>query len=275
MITPNCLRALYSLPGDGLLSGIFGGGGGGEKKSSYGIVEYTPQAYNGADLDAFFKNYSKVSVGKRPTTVSIDGGVVQTTQIGFAFNGESNLDLVYPMSLLGPKQEITLYQVGDLVEGASFNNFLDALDGSYCTFEGGDDLSQDSFYPDPQIGGYKGPQNCGAAKRADIISTSYGYNEADLSYAYASRQCAEYGKLGMMGITVLFSSGDFGVAGNGGVCLTPDGEQEIGAKRFNPSFPGGCAWVTSVGATQINNGSSVWDEESACERVIYSGGVSC
>jgi hypothetical protein len=41
------------------------------------------------------------------------------------------------MSLVYP-QKVTLYQVGDYLEGASFNNFLDALDGSYCTYMGGD-----------------------------------------------------------------------------------------------------------------------------------------
>ena len=40
--------------------------------------------------------------------------------------------------------------------GASFNNFLDAIDGSYCTFEGGDDPHADEIYPDPAPGGYKG-----------------------------------------------------------------------------------------------------------------------
>ncbi len=39
--------------------------------------------------------------------------------------------------------------------GASFNNFLDGIDGSYCTYEGGDDPSQDGIYPDP-YGGYQG-----------------------------------------------------------------------------------------------------------------------
>jgi len=55
---------------------------------------------------------------------------------------------------------VTLYQVGDLIEGASFNNFLDAIDGSYCTYEGGDDPTQDSIYPDPSGPGYEGPENC-------------------------------------------------------------------------------------------------------------------
>jgi len=31
---------------------------------------------------------------------------------------------------------------------SSFNNFLDALDVSYCKFEGGDDPFQDSSYLD-------------------------------------------------------------------------------------------------------------------------------
>lgn len=57
-----------------------------------------------------------------------------------------------------------------------------------------------------------------------VISTSYGYNEADLSPFYAERQCVEYAKLGLMGITVLFSSGDFGVAGTYSSCLNPDGK---------------------------------------------------
>ncbi len=47
-------------------------------------------------------------------------------------------------------QQVTLYQVGDLANGGSFNNFLDAIDGSYCTFEGGDskDLKIDGQCPD-------------------------------------------------------------------------------------------------------------------------------
>jgi hypothetical protein len=58
-----------------------------------------------------------------PQLVSIDGGVVQTEQTGFVYNGESNLDIGYAQALVG-KQNITLYQVGDPIQGASFNNFL-------------------------------------------------------------------------------------------------------------------------------------------------------
>lgn len=44
-------------------------------------------------------------------------------------------------------------------------------------------------------------------------------------------------KLGLMGVTVLYSSGDTGVAGRGNLCLTPDGQQTTSGKIFNPKFP--------------------------------------
>lgn len=88
-------------------------------------------------LDMFFGNFRHASsfyahaqtlipspfspslVGTEPTLVSIDGGVVQTTNQSFDLNGESNLDLQYAMALVDP-QPITLYQVGDLEEGMYF-----------------------------------------------------------------------------------------------------------------------------------------------------------
>lgn len=81
----------------------------------------------------------------------------------------------------------------------------------------------------------------------------------------------------MQGTTVLYSSGDYGVAGNGGKCCTQAGcaggtYNSGGSGTFNPSFPGTCPYVTSVGATQIVPGASVTAPEEACETVIYSGG---
>lgn len=274
-ITPICLKALYEYPGIRDLA----------KNNSYGIVEYTPQAYVPSDLDMFFRNYSPQLVGDRPIFDSIDGGVVQQTNMSFDFNGESDLDLEYGMTLSYP-QQVTLYQAGDLVESASFNNFLDAIDGSYCTYDGGDDPTEDAVYPDPYPGGYKGPENCGGYAATNVISTSYSYNEEDLTAFYEMRQCHEYMKLGMMGVTVLYSSGDYGVAGNGGECIAPGSIAGPNATytngtsgKFNPSFPGTCPYITSVGATQVKYNTSVVKDiatgvqpEMACETVIYSGG---
>lgn len=195
-ITPDCLRALYNFT-TGTLN-----------ESSYGIVEYGYQSYLPDDLDLFFTNFSTEQVGARPLLDSVDGGEPQSLIQAFAYNGESDLDLEYAMTLSYP-QQVTLFQVGDGEEGASFNNFLDAIDGSYCTYDGGDDPDQDGTYPDTKIGGYK-YKDCGNYTAPSVISTSYGYNEADLTISYAERQCYEYMKLGLQGVTVLYSSGDDG-----------------------------------------------------------------
>lgn len=142
-ITPICLQTLYNVHYKPIAT----------HKNTFGIVEFTPQAFLQADLgeslriqsgstlsdyhppDMFFHNFSATQVGQKPQLVSIDGGVAQTVNQSFDFNGESDLDLEYGMALTNP-QPITLLQTGDLVEGAGFDNWLDAIDASFCTFEG-------------------------------------------------------------------------------------------------------------------------------------------
>jgi len=124
----------------------------------------------------------------------------------------------------------------------------------------GANYSSDAIYPDTEAGGYTGAENCGTITPASVISTSYGYNEADLTAAYEIRQCNEYMKLGLAGTTFLYSSGDYGVAGNGGECCTKaqcaGGTYNSGSSgTFNPSFPATCPYVTAVGATQIKPNS--------------------
>ncbi|KAH9848040.1 subtilisin-like protein [Lenzites betulinus] len=258
VITLNCLRVLYDFVYTPIST----------SKNTIGIVEYTPESHIPSDLDVFFANYSKSQIGERPKLVPIDGGVL--VEGGDPF--ESSLDLQYALGLIGSKkQEVQLYQVGDDVEGASFNNLLNGLDAAYCTFEGGDDPTQDGIYPDTAPGGYK-KDDCGTVKPAAVISTSYGYQEADLTPFYERRQCAEYGKLSLTGVTFIYSSGDAGVGGRNDVCLDEDGNQVIGGTIFSPTFPGGCPYVTSVGATQVVPGHKVTDPESAVFQRFPSGG---
>ncbi|KAF9561787.1 subtilisin-like protein [Agrocybe pediades] len=260
-ITPQCLRSLYSIDYKPLSA----------KENSFGVVAFTPQSYVPSDLDLFFKNFPSSQVGARPKTVLIDGAVVKSSPQSFALNGESDLDLEYAMSLTYP-QTVTLLQTGDEVEGAGFDNWLDAVDGSFCKYKGGDDPSQDGIYPDTLPGGYRGKASCGIVAPPHVVSVSYIQDEYTVTPAFANRQCYEYGKLGMMGTTVFHSSGDNGVAGNGGVCLNSKHQPASGGTVFNPGFPVSCPYVTAVGATQINPGKTVNDPEGACEQVIYSGG---
>ncbi|KJA26189.1 hypothetical protein HYPSUDRAFT_63917 [Hypholoma sublateritium FD-334 SS-4] len=257
-ITLACLRALYKIDYTPVSTHV----------NTFGIVELTPQAFLPGDLDLFFKNFVPSLIGVRPTPVLIDGAVVQNTSQSFNSNGESSLDLEYGMGLTAP-QPIILLQTGDLVEGGRFDNWLDAVDGSFCTFEGGDVPGEDGIYPD-SIGS---PQSCGIIKPPNVISTSYSQDEATATLAYAVRQCTEYAKLGMLGTTVIYSSGDNGVGGRNNVCLdVHDNEDPTNGTTFNPRFPAACPFLTAVGATQVNPGSTVDDPEGACEQVIFSGG---
>lgn len=248
---------------------------------AFGIAEYAPQTYVASDLDMFFNSYSPKQVGSRPTLVSVAGGAVYNGPAqGFNYDGESNLDLSYAMALVGTGIPVTLYQAGTPTYGASFNTLLDAIDGSYCGVDG--DVSTTCA------------QN---APRPNVLSTSYSYNEGDLTPLYEQRQCQEYAKLGLMGTTVLYSSGDYGVGGAGGTCYIAgtskfffyvsdekifqfffffvlDNRYSGGGQqqRFNPAFPSTCPYVTSVGATQLKAGNLVTgiNPEQACDQVIYS-----
>ncbi|KAL8286786.1 hypothetical protein RQP46_004314 [Phenoliferia psychrophenolica] len=245
------------------LEALYGYGGYTQKATmlnSYGIVEYTPQSFSPQDLDMFFKQYRPDLVGKRPDVHTLLAGFVVPFPTEATLNAESDLDLEYAMS------------VG--FQG-SFNNFLDGLDASYCTYEGGDDLQAGDM---PYTLGGLLPGQCGALPFSAVISTSYGSDEYGSTAAYQQRQCYEYGKLGMQGTTFLYSSGDYGVAGNGGACYDKASKQtSTSGTTFNPSFPGGCPYVTSVGATQTKVGADLVNDagnaEEACEASLTSHSI--
>lgn len=83
------------------------------------------------------------------------------------------------------------------------------------------------------------------------ISTSYGDDEQTVPEDYARRVCNDFAQLGARGVTLLFSSGDGGAGGiagnNATACVSNDGKNTF---KFLPSFPAGCPYVTTVGATQ-------------------------
>jgi tripeptidyl-peptidase I len=69
-------------------------------RSSYAVVEYTPQAYLQPDLDLFFSALvPQIANGTGPIIDLIDGADVQTEFQDFGENGESDLDLEYSIAL--------------------------------------------------------------------------------------------------------------------------------------------------------------------------------
>ncbi|KAJ9220584.1 hypothetical protein DTO271D3_4637 [Paecilomyces variotii] len=270
-ITPECIQAMYNITvGDKATPG-----------NELGIFEDLGDVYSQTDLNLFFTTlYPKIPYGTHPTLNAIDGA--QAPESVTSAGPESDLDFQISYPIIWPQNSI-LFQTDDPVYESNYtftgflNNFLDAIDGSYCTYSaygetGNSDL--DPPYPDPAPGGYKGQLQCGVYKPTNVISISYGGAEADLPISYQRRQCNEFMKLGLQGVSVVVASGDSGVAGRGGDptpsnCLGEDGTV------FAPDFPATCPYVTAVGATYLPlGGSAEKDEEVAVTRFPSGGGFS-
>ncbi|KAE8366529.1 peptidase S8/S53 domain-containing protein [Aspergillus caelatus] len=255
-ITPDCIRALYKIPSARAAP---------HPNNSLGIFE-EGDFYAQEDLDLFFKTFAKnIPQGTHPIPAFIDGAEAPVP-VGEA-GGESDLDFELAYPIVHP-QSITLYQTDDANWASNttgfLNTFLDALDGSYCTYcaygECGNDPSLDPVYPDD--GGYDGKLMCGVFKPTNVISVSYGEQEVDLPANYQQRQCMEFLKLGLQGVSVLFASGDNGVAGPPGDHGSVNGCLNNGTV-FSPAFPNSCPYITNVGATKVYPGHTVSQPESA------------
>jgi tripeptidyl-peptidase-1 len=169
----------------------------------------------------------------------------------------------------------------------SFNEWLDAVDGSYCTSDGGDDFTYDPTIPNPFPGGLT-EHTCGIIQPPNVVSNSQADHEYRFSQFYLQRQCNEFAKLGLMGVTIIYSAGNAGVSGaQSGVCLDQNGmrrplprhqsteflpgSMNRNATKFNPAWPASCPWVTAVGGTQVKANTSVSDlsaEEVWNEEII-------
>ncbi|KAH6616788.1 peptidase S8/S53 domain-containing protein [Boeremia exigua] len=231
--SPKCIRELYQIdidqpaaPNNSL--GIYGSG----------------DAYEAADLPNFFSQFANFIPNDTHPTVDIVNGAPAVPGVSFA--GEQILDLSMAYPIVYP-QNVHIFQM----PGASYdtglgNNFLDAVDASYCTFDGGDDPTLDPQYP--QFMGYQGPAMCGTYNITNVLSISFATDESHLGARYVRRQCTQWMKMALQGVSVLVSSGDRGVQGNQGCQFL----EAAKGGAFNPLFPGVCPYVTTVGATQVN-----------------------
>ena len=254
-ITPTCIRALYDIP---LPSQDVAG-------NDLGVFE-EGDVYAQQDLNLFFEHYAPfVPDGTHPTLNSINGATAPVPPGSPSNTGESDIDLDLGFSLLYP-QGIQLYQVG--FPAAAFNGtqayeiqltfltpFFDAIDGTFCT--NGD--KEHSF-------------ECGGVQLTNVLTASYSSPEVDETLKSAVRTCNEIMKLSLQGHTILFSSGDYGVASHPQYLQTdgciPRSLNISGRDNgpiFSPQFPGNCPYVLSVGGTQLNSNDTVYDPESVMQ----------
>ncbi|KAK9420506.1 putative Peptidase S8/S53 domain-containing protein [Seiridium unicorne] len=252
--TPACIRELYEIPLGTTAA----------PNNSLGIFGFG-DAYNQADLDNFWSQYAEfIPNGTAPKVNSINGA----TAPGRELDGEELLDLQMAYPIAWP-QEVEIFQTPDNNAGGLGNDFLDAVDPDYCTFDGGDDPLYDPTYP--QFQGYQGPAMCGTYNVTNVVSISFALDESSLTQHYVQRQCNEWMKLALRGVTVLVASGDRGVMGQLGCLLNPENDT---AAAFNPLFPSSCPYVTTVGATQVNFTETDYQEVAVYDpkHNYYSGG---
>jgi tripeptidyl-peptidase I len=108
-------------------------------------------------------------------------------------------------------------------------------------------------YPNPYwAAGYKGKRMCGVYRPTNVVVIPYSPAEASWPDAYLKRQCNEFLKLSLRGITVVAPSGDTGVSGGGGCNGYPAKAKRFDQAIFRPLTPATCPYVLAVGATTWN-----------------------
>ncbi|KAF5321996.1 hypothetical protein D9619_000563 [Psilocybe cf. subviscida] len=217
-ITITCLQQLYNL-GNYTASN--------NPENSVGITGFLEQYANLQDLQSFYAAYRPEAVNSSFAFKAVAGGI--NNQTLSAAGAEANLDVQYAFGLSYPVPATFYSTAGrppfksDIRTPTNTNEpYAEWLD--YV-------LEQES----PPLS----------------ISTSYGDDEQTVPKSYAIRVCAQIAQLGVRGVSVIFSSGDYGVGdGNSDPetqeCMTNDGRN---VTRFIPVFPASCPFVTSVGGT--------------------------
>ncbi|KAL4903035.1 hypothetical protein BDW74DRAFT_157321 [Aspergillus multicolor] len=262
VMTPACVQVMYQIP-----NGTTATPG-----NEFGIYSTMDDAYAQEDLDLFFSSFTKhIPNGTHPKVNGINGGFAPTPYLNSS-GPESTLDLEMSYPYIWPQNAI-VFQIDDpkwFENGTDapytgiFNNFLDGIDGSYCN-PAEEDL--DLPYPNPAPGGYKGPKQCGVYKPTNVISISWGNGESRLPIRYLRRQCQEWMKLGLQGVSVVSASSDDGVMGEG--CLGED------RKIFGPVYSPSCPYITVVGGTYLPAGANPYDgEEFAVDASLTIGNYS-
>ncbi|KAJ7491014.1 subtilisin-like protein [Mycena latifolia] len=199
-ITPTCLQSMYQIPTTAATN----------KTGKIGVAGFDDQFANQADLTQFLKaQRPDMSSTTAFTLTSVDGGTNSQTRSQAGV--EANLDIQYTVGL-ATGVPVTFVSVGETTKDGADEGFLDIITA----------LIAETAPP-------------------QVLTTSYGFNtEADLSKTLTFAMCDSYMQLAARGVSILFASGDGGVAATPGETCTN--------KPFLPTFPT-CPFVTLVGAT--------------------------
>lgn len=139
----------------------------------------------------------------------------------------SALPIIYP-------QNLTLFEVekpGHVPWGLNyFNRSLDAIDGSYCTYEERANSTTKGGRP-----------QCGVFKPTNVISLLWADAETHSTRVWLERHRNKYLKLGLQGVSLFFASGDEGISAVNEENLDPNLCSNPSVPPvFLASWPSGC-----------------------------------
>ncbi|KAH9035433.1 subtilisin-like protein [Lactarius hengduanensis] len=175
-----------------------------------GVAGFLGDYPNPDDLRQFMNEYRFDATSATYSVVQVKGGGYDPSNPTV----EANLNIQYTSAIAYPTPHIFYSTGGWDPYGDGFINWLDYALGQWSV-----------------------PQT---------ISMPYSMPEYTVPRDYATYVCSLFARLGVRGVSVLFSSGNEGVGS--GNCLFRDssGNSRV---QFLPTFPSTCPWVTSVGGT--------------------------
>ncbi|KAF8190227.1 family S53 protease [Mycena galopus ATCC 62051] len=178
-----------------------------EISNTIAVAGFIEQYANAADLKTFLKDFrTDMSSSTTFTLSTLDGG--SNPQSSSDAGIEANLDVQYTVGI-ATGVPVFFVSVGEDYQDGDLEGFLDIVNF----------LSAEDDVP-------------------NVMTTSYGENETDMSKALAFKLCEAYAAFGARGTSILFASGDGGV----------EGGQAQTCKTYQAAFPAGCPYLTGVGS---------------------------
>lgn len=205
MVTPDFLRELYNV-GDALAVN--------NPKNVIAVSGYLGQYASNEDLSEWISQFQSQDKSNTFSTIGLNHSTNDPSQPG----AEASLDIDYAVGF--PNATGVFISTG----------------GEAPSLPDGDAPSQN----EPYLAQLEYLLKLSSSELPTVLSTSYGEPEATVPTDYLENICSKFMQLSHRGVSVIFSSGDFGV----GETCTVDGKIQ-----FQPIFPAACPYVTSVGAT--------------------------
>ncbi|KAJ7750962.1 family S53 protease-like protein [Mycena maculata] len=197
-----------------------------QKTNSIAVAGFIDQFAQTKDLTTFLARFrTDLSSSTTFALRTFDGG--SNPQAAGDAGIEANLDIQYTVGVAS-SVPVTFVSGGNDFSDGALDGFLDIINN----------LSELATVP-------------------QVLTTSYGEDEPDQTAATATKLCNAYAAYGARGGSILFASGDGGVAGG----------QSQSCTNFIAAFPAGCPFLTAVGSV-----SGIPPSETAAS--FSSGGFS-